>query len=181
MAPKEALIALPISVVSPVDLGRLLRELEAIDNVLNEAALRKETAKLPKTSKLLDDLIGLNKADLAQATHRSALTKQLQDIQHRAPVLHISFSADPSTLFTEKLMGWLRTNIHQQVLLTVGLQPSIGAGCLVRTTNKFFDCTLREDFLQKSDVLMAALKAATQPQQPVASEAAPVPAQVVAA
>lgn len=161
MAPKahENQLALPLSVVGPVDLGRLIRELETLDGGLTEAELRKDAeVKLPKTTRLLDTLIELNKADLLNAEHRKGLLVHLRDIQTHAPLLHMSFSADPSPLFTDKLMGWLRNEIHPQVLLTVGLQPSIGAGCLVRTTNKFFDFTLRENFQQKSGLLMEALR-----------------------
>ena len=61
----------------------------------------------------------------------------------------MSFSADPSVTFLTKLMTWLRQEIHPQVLLTVGLQPTIGAGCILRTTNRYFDFSLRQDFANK--------------------------------
>ncbi|HYH36035.1 MAG TPA: hypothetical protein VD706_00875, partial [Candidatus Saccharimonadales bacterium] len=80
--------------------------------------------------------------------------------KQRSPVLHISFSADPSPTFTEKLMTWLREEIHPLVLLSVGLQPTIGAGCIVRTTNKQFDLSLREDFLKKRELLLSQLRSA---------------------
>ena len=55
-------------------------------------------------------------------------------------------------------MTWLRREIHPLVLMTVGLQPNIGAGCIVRTTNKYFDFSLRQDFANKRDLLQAALE-----------------------
>ncbi|MDB5185251.1 MAG: hypothetical protein JWN38_1059 [Candidatus Saccharibacteria bacterium] len=149
---------LPISVVSPVDLGRLIRELQAIDNTLSQQDLRQDEVKVPKTSKLLDELVELNKADLSHPTHRQALQEFLTDLRAHTPVVHISFSADPSPLFVGKVMTWLRQEVHPTVLMTIGLQPSIGAGCLVRTTNKYFDFTLRANFEKHHDLLMAKLR-----------------------
>ena len=63
-------------------------------------------------------------------------------------------------------MAWLRREIHPVVLLTVGLQPSIGAGCIVRSTNKQFDFSLREDFLKKHDLLMAKIVAGAETPAP---------------
>jgi F0F1-type ATP synthase delta subunit len=66
----------------------------------------------------------------------------------------MSFSADPSASFIERLMAWLRQEINPYVLVSVGLQPNIGAGCVVRSTNRQFDFSLRQDFLNKRDLLM---------------------------
>lgn len=161
MAPEAQTNAyvLPVLVVGPVDVGRLHRELEAIHNTLQSATLRGEPQlKLPKTSYLMDQLIELNKLDLVNETDRAKLGKFLTDVKANAPRLHMSFSADPSPQFVQKLMQWLRTEIHPSVLLTVGLQPSIGAGCVVRTTNKYFDLSLSKNFSKKTPLLMEKLR-----------------------
>jgi len=69
----------------------------------------------------------------------------------------MSLSADPSTRFLEKLVTWLRREIHPQVLLTIGLQPTLGAGCVLRTPNRQFDFSLRQDFAKKRDLLIGKL------------------------
>jgi len=155
----EHLVGLPLSVVSPVDVGRLIRELEVIDNILLQLGLRGGSSelKLPKTSQLMDQTVELNKLNLLQATDRQQLQKLLVNVRQRAPVLHISFSADPAPAFIEKLMAWLRREIHPVVLLTIGLQPSIGAGCIVRGISNHFDFSLRQDFLKKQELLVAML------------------------
>jgi F0F1-type ATP synthase delta subunit len=152
-------LKLPVSVVGPVDLGRLIREMETLDNELMQQELRAGTeVKLPKTSKLLDQTVELNKVDLLKADQRKQLQQSLTKLREKAPVLHISFSADPSPLFIEKMMTWLRAEIDPLVLLTVGEQPNIGAGCVVRTTNKYFDFSLREHFMKQRTLLMESLK-----------------------
>lgn len=150
---------LPPLVTGKAEVNRLLRELTAIDNTLLEHTLRKDSGdpQMLKTSRLMDLLVDLNELDLLHKSDRERLSRFLETVNDRAPVLHISFSADPTPAFLEKLMTWLRQNIHPQVLVTIGVQPTIAAGCIVRTTNKYFDFSLRQDFSNKRDLLMQKL------------------------
>lgn len=159
------MVGLPLQVIGPVDVGRLIRELESIDNVLMEQELRKQAAELPRTSHMMERTIEFNKLDLQSKEQRSQLMELLKTVKDRAPLLHISFSSDPTADFIEKLMAWLRQQIHPVLLLTIGLQPNIGAGCIVRSTNKYFDCSLRQDFLNKRDLLMKELVVEEKPSE----------------
>jgi F0F1-type ATP synthase delta subunit len=175
------MVGLPISVASPVDLGRLIREVETLDGALEQSVLRHEQiSSLPKLSELLSQTIELNKLDLLQETHRKLLLQFLVSIRERAPRLHMSFSADPSPQFSEELTAWLREHIHPLVLVTFGLQPSIGAGCVLRTTNKYFDFSLGAALTKNRDLVMKSLRDAIS--QPLATEPAEaaVPAEGVA-
>ena len=165
MAPKSALVGLPLEVVGPVDVGRLLRELETIDNTLLEMGIRSGGTQpaVPKTSHMMERVIEFNKLNLLQEADRKQLQQLLVTVKERAPLLHISFSSDPTPVFIEKLMTWLRREIHPVVLLTIGLQPNIGAGCIVRSTNHYFDFSLRQDFMKKRDLLMSKLAAEEKP------------------
>lgn len=166
MAPKASgprTMRLPVSVTSPADISRLAREVEIIDDTLLQLGLKHggAEAKLPKTSRLMEQTVELNGVNLLHAEDRNALKTFLEAVRKQAPVMHFSFSADPSQTFLEKLVVWLRREIHPVVLVNVGLQPNIGAGCIVRTTNKQFDFSLRQDFAKKRDLLLKQLS--TQP------------------
>ena len=152
-------LKLPLSVVSPVDVGRLLREVDAIDNFLLQANIRQPgtSLKLPKTTRLMDEMIQLNGLNVLTEPDRKQLHAFLTELKEHAPVLHMSFSADVSPLFMQKLMTWLRTEISPAVLVRIGLQPSIGAGCVVRTANRYFDLSLRERFNQNRHMLVQKL------------------------
>ncbi|HWB38906.1 MAG TPA: hypothetical protein VG604_01575 [Candidatus Saccharimonadales bacterium] len=165
-------LSLPVLVATPVDLGRLLREIETIDETLLQLGLRKPGSeiKMPKTSQLMDHISEQNKLNLLQPEDRKALQAFLTSIKEQAPVLHMSFSSDPNTAFIEKLMAWLRREINPYLLITIGLQPNIGAGCIVRSTNKYFDMSLRQDFANKTELLREALTKLP------ATETAPEPA-----
>jgi len=142
-----------------VDIGRLIREIEMIDESLLQLGLRQSGTeiKMPKTTTLMDQIIDLNKLNLLQTEDRQLLKQFLEAVKQKAPVMHVSFSADPNTAFIEKLMAWLRREIHPLVLMTVGLQPNIGAGCVIRTTNKHFDMSLKQDFAKKAEMLRQAI------------------------
>lgn len=154
-------LALPISIVGRVDLGRLIREVQLLDEFLRQAAIREPgtAVKLPRTSRLMDEIIQINKINVLLESERQRLAQFLLEVRKHAPVLHMSFSADPSPLFTQKMITWLRREIHPFVLLQIGLQPNIGAGCVVRTTNQYFDFSLRQNFIDKRELLAQKLNA----------------------
>ncbi len=150
---EQQAIALPVSIVSPTDIARLVREIESVDSFFRDQQIRNAGASvtMPRLSKLMDQLAADNQKNLLQDKDRSELLALLQNLHTSAPVMHISFSVDPPGAYVQKIVEWLRNNIHGYVLVTVGLQPNIGAGCIVRTTNKLFDFSLREFFAEKRD------------------------------
>lgn len=154
-------------IVSPSDLRRARRELETVDDFLHQAGLRQnavrgddgKTVKLPQTSRVVDALATESDANLLHPADRTRLIKYLADLIEHAPVLHISFASEPSAAFMSKLVIWLRDNIHPEVLVHLGLQPSIAAGCIVRTANKQFDFSLNRSFEEQRGLLVDSLKA----------------------
>ncbi len=147
---------LPPLVVGPVEINRLRRELAEIGETLLEHTLRRQgsNAQMLKSSQLMNQLVDYNQLNLLDKADRERLSHFLDRLAEKAPVLHISFSADPSPPFMERLMVWLRANIHPQVLVTIGVQPTIAAGCVVRSPNKYFDFSLRQDFTNKRELLL---------------------------
>jgi len=173
--PKKRVLVLPVLVSSPADVTRLLHETEQIDEALMQLSLRGggTEIKLPKTSRFMDMVIEQNGINLLKPEDRQLLKQFLTLVKDKAPRLHISFGADPAPAFMDKLMTWLRQEISPFVLVTVGLQPNIGAGCIVRSINKQFDFSLGKSISQKRELLMNKLNAAqaqeSQPQpQPAA-------------
>lgn len=158
MAPEPAgnVLQLPVQVISPTDLSQLLRELETIDDFLRQAAIRTPGvgSPLPRSSKLLEELASINKFNFLQAADRQAAKQFLTILKAHAPTVHISFASNPSASFITKLVTWLRSNIHPQLMVRVGLEPAIAAGCILRTTNRQFDFSLRQNFAQQQDVLL---------------------------
>ena len=151
-------MTLPTLVFGMVEVRRILRELESLDEFLRGMAIRRETKfEMPRVSRMLDALASENGRDLLKGAHRTELLQFLHYCIDNAPAVHISFAADPSAAFTAKIVGWLRANIHPLTLLQTGLQPTIAAGCVIRTANKVFDLSLRNQFAAQKHVLTDAL------------------------
>jgi hypothetical protein len=161
MARKDSAFVLPDSVISPIELNQVVRELEAADQDLLQAGLRKggEETKVPRLSRLLNEVATANKLNLLHSEDREKLTKELQALKDSAPTLHISFNADPSPVFMQKLVTWVREEIHPHALIRIGLLPTIGAGCVLRTSSKVFDFSLRDRFDKNRQILVDQLKA----------------------
>jgi hypothetical protein len=161
--PKGPQLRLPTLVFGVVEVRRLQRELEAVDAYFEQNKLRpagQQSTGL-KISRLLDTMTHENNINLQHAAQRAILATFLKQVLQSAPVVHISFAADPSATFTAKIVEWLRANVHALALLQLGLQPSIAAGCIVRTPNHVFDFSLRHRFNAQHAVLMQTIRGAT--------------------
>ncbi len=153
-------LVLPLGVITKADAGRLLREIEGIDEFLGQAAIRKPgtSLQLPKTSQLLEEFLTANKLNALQSADRQQALDFAKRLYSQAPSMHISFAADPPAAFLQKLISWLRKEIHPQLLLSIGIQPNQAAGCAVRTTNKYYDFSLRQRFTDKRELLNSLLR-----------------------
>jgi len=166
----ENKIILPSTIVSPTDIARLVREVETVDDYFRQIEIRGQEKTAPRMSKLLDSTIAANQLSIEDSASRDRIVQGLQTVQASAPIMHISFSVDPPGSHVQSLVTWLRKNIDSNVLVTVGLQPNIGAGCVVRTTNKIFDLSLREYFTSKRDFFTKKLHDSLQESTPDQSE-----------
>jgi F0F1-type ATP synthase delta subunit len=177
---------LPVLVFGVSEIRRLKRELESLEEYLQSIEIRQPGTQpaLPRLSRLLDALAAENQLNLLQEDDRKKLDEFLEHIEHKAPNIHISFASDPSSNFTAKIVTWLRANIHPHVMLSLGLQPTIAAGCIVRTDNHVFDFSLRERFTKQQAELIKSLESVNAPAPaaaPAVDPAAPAAAQPVAA
>lgn len=163
----ENSLVLPIQVTSRSDVAKLLLEIEKVDEFLEQSAIREPgtSVKLPKTSRLLEEFATNNKLNLLHDGDRTKLIGFLTVIRTKAPQLHISFSADAPPLFTQKILNWLRTNIHPVALLKIGLQPNIGAGCMLRGNSLYLDLSLKNYFQNQRSLLVEKLHEGLQEQE----------------
>ncbi len=158
MEPKK--IILPLSIVTTTDVDLVLNEINDLKEYLVQIKIKNSVSeiKLPHTSKSLDNLVGLNHLDLTNLDQVDWLKKMIESLSTKAPVVHIGFSVEPNLLLLEKIVDWFRHNIDSSLLLTVGLQPIIGAGITLRTSNKFFDLSLRNHFNNLTSDLVKLIK-----------------------
>lgn len=169
-------LKLPVGVVGPGDVRRLQRELEQLEDTLQQMRLRTNApvAKLPRASRQLEEFASTNRLNLLLPDDRQRTGAYLASALRTAPVLHMSFAAEASRKFTTEIVLWLRTNLRPDVLVDIGLEPTIAAGCVVRTPNHLYDFSLRARFDKQAGLLAEKLRgseaAAEQPAEPTVVE-----------
>ncbi len=165
MALKKNLV-LPAAVVSDTDINHLVRELDSLNNFFLTAAARKGGTSIqpPRVTRILNTIATDAEHNLLDEKQRQSLARELKTIQSTAPVMHISFATEPSPQVLEQILVWMRANIHPYALLQVGLQPTIAAGCVLRTTNKVFDMSLRSYLDRQKEYLVELIKGAVREQ-----------------
>ena len=141
-------IILPSTVAGRADLGRIINELSGLDNFFYQTKLRSPGSNVaaPKLSQSLNVVAETNKISLLDGKQRKNLLETLRSIKEHAPSIHISFAVEAPVPFDQKIVLWIRQNIHPQALVEIGLQPNISIGCILRTTNKIFDMSLKNRF-----------------------------------
>lgn len=155
---------LPPGVVGKRDVSRLISDAERVDNELTSAAVRaKAGATQLDTTVVSDELTDfLQRNDLTfgdNSRERTELIKQLRLLKDHAPVIHMTFAVTADRDSLQQLADWVRTTVHPQALIAVGLQPALVAGVYVRTPNHVHDFSLRAKLDGQHDVLVKELEA----------------------
>lgn len=138
---------LPSTIVSKVDLARLVREFEKVDNELTAKTVREkagaEGQDMTPMSPTLADFLEANPVNLEDTSARTGYIKQLRKLKDHAPEMNMTFAvvADPESL--QQLSAWVRESVHPQTLIKAHLQPALVAGMYLRTPNHVFDMSVR--------------------------------------
>lgn len=152
-------LKIPSILVSRQDLVKVHRELSSFVDTVNQSQLRHEkTIKYPEISEELKDLAVINQINLGNDASCKKLLAQLQELINSSSTLHVSFPSEPSKEVIDRLITWFREEINPHIFLIIGLQPSITAGIILRTTNKQFDFSLRSNLTKKEATLVEAIK-----------------------
>ena len=149
---------LPPSVITRVDIAHIVSELEWIDGEMTAAAVRAKVGTTqqaaPGVSGPLDDFLSQNKLTLDNSQQRTELIKLLRQLKDKVPVIHMTFAVTADRESLQKIAAWLRSSVHSQAVISVGLQPALVAGVYLRTPNHVHDLSMRAA-LKKSRGLLA--------------------------
>lgn len=150
---------LPPALLGRSDVSRVLREIERLDYVLEAQTIRApdQPQAIPSMSRALADCVTLNNITVTNTIERQRLVKLLRHAKEKAPVIHVTFAIDPVPAVTAQIALWIRENLHPQALISVGLQPRIVGGCIVRTPDHIYDFSIRKRFKDSEAVLINRL------------------------
>jgi hypothetical protein len=153
---------LPPTVVTRVDISRLVGEVERVDNDMTATDIRAKTGASEQTqpvlSEQLADFLRENDLSLQTGDERTRLIKELRQLKQKVPVLHMTFAVTADMDSLQQLTQWVRTTIHPQAVIAVGLQPALVAGVYLRTPNHIHDLSLRARLQGSHDVLVKELE-----------------------
>jgi hypothetical protein len=154
-AAKPKQLELTSNIVRIGDVNSLVRELEAVENFFLQTKIRRpgEGVVPPRLSRSLEEFTNQNNLNVLYEDQLKTAKDYLTQLQSRAPIITISFATEAPLDFTNKLVKWLRLNIHPEVLLKIGLIPDLVAGCVVRTNNKQFDFSMRQRLKANQTIL----------------------------
>lgn len=152
----------PASLVTKLDVSRLVSEVEKVDNEMTGAEVRTKTGAAqtppPVFSEQLTEFLTQNQLKLEDSQGRSELVKQLRQLKDKVPIIHMTFSVTADRESLQQLAQWLRTSVHPQAVIDVGLQPALVAGVYLRTPNHVHDLSLRAKLDGSRDVLEKELE-----------------------
>ncbi len=147
-------ISLPDNIVSPLDFGQIQRELFMLDEFLGSS---RGASKLPFVSTELNTIMKQTDINPLSADDRARLTRQLQFVRRTAPVVQMSFASEPGKQAMRPLVRWFREQSHPNTLITIGVEPNIAGGCVLRTSTKTFDFSLQKLLQDKRGELVKQL------------------------
>jgi F0F1-type ATP synthase delta subunit len=151
-------LKLPITLVTRQDLIRVHRELQGFNDLSMQSVMRHDNPiKYPPISDNLRAIAVDNQIDLRHDKACQKLLDALDQLRSEAPIIRISFPADPSQEILQKLVTWLRKEIDPTIIIQVGLQPTIAAGIVLSTPNHQYDFSLRQHLYKNRDKLVEAL------------------------
>jgi hypothetical protein len=156
-------LSLPPSVVSKADVARLVGDAERIDNEQTAAGVREKVGSSVHAevmmSQQLADFLGQNQLVVETGQQWSELIKQLRALKENAPVIHMTFAVPADRESLQQLVAWLRSSVHPQAVVSVGLQPALVAGVNIRTTNRVHDLSMRSALKKSHGLLVKELGA----------------------
>ncbi len=149
------------SIQKPSQLRKILRELDKVEDTISEHRIRGDDQAWDiNLSFSLDELIKNNDLKITNREDFNNLKNFLKDLQTNGKVLHFSFNQSASEMILNKLIEWLRKNIDPNVLVTTGLNNSLGVGFILRSTNKYFDFSLGSILRDKRELLVKKISEA---------------------
>ena len=76
----------------------------------------------------------------------------------KMPEVHIMLAALPNRAQREAFVDWFRTNTTPHLLLSFTADRNLGGGAVIRTPNRTFDFTWKQELLNSRDKLAGIVK-----------------------
>ncbi|MFZ2544435.1 MAG: hypothetical protein WAW80_00430 [Candidatus Saccharimonadales bacterium] len=153
---------LPPTIVSKIDIARMMSEAEQVDSDMTASDVRAKTGVTtpiaPILSELFEQFLAQNELKFVTSLERTELIEQLRLLKDNVPIIHMTFAVEADRESLSQLVAWLRESIHSQAVIAVGLQPALVAGVYLRTPNHVHDLSMRAALNSSHDLLVKELE-----------------------
>ena len=137
-------LRLPLSLATKQDVALVHRELRDYIDYAVQLSIRKQQADQTSISSNLNEVIVLNQVDINDSKSAQKLLVAFDELLKKSLIFHMSFAVNPNHETVEKLIKWFRKEISPKIILSIGVQPTIAAGAVLKTQNRQYDFSLRK-------------------------------------
>ncbi len=149
---------LPQTIYSLEQLDALIFELGEYLNWVRHISIqakvgsRKTAVEQPELSQVLQDAL-ISWADGKElALHDvEALIEDLKEYKEKAPSVHLTLAAIPSTALKNQLIEWFRTQISPMMMISFSANRTLVGGMVVRAGSHIYDYSWRKLLTEKRD------------------------------
>lgn len=117
------------------------------------AAIKEEPTHSAETVLVIEAWLGGKPATLESLEELKEHLKKL-----KLPQVHVMLAALPNKLQREALVGWFRANVEPSLLLSFVADRNLGGGIVVRTPNRVFDLSWKQQLVEGRSKLAEILK-----------------------
>jgi F0F1-type ATP synthase delta subunit len=155
-------LSLPDILISRQDVVQAHRELGGfIDSTMQSVMRHDNPIKYPAISAELQAVASVNQIDLRHEAECRKLLADLEQLSSQAPIIQFSFADEPPLEVLQKIVARLRKEINPQIVVKIGLNPTIAGGMIMQTPAHRYDFSLRRQLNNHRKDLIKAFKVAT--------------------
>jgi hypothetical protein len=155
MAPEKT-FALPAAIYSPQLLESVIYDLQVYVDWIRQNEIRTRVGTHLKDEPNHSDETVLvieawQKGEAPTIDSIQALITHLRNL--KLPQVHITLAALPNHAQRQTLVEWFRSNATQQLLVSFVADRNMGGGVVIRTPNRVFDYSWRQELVAGRDKL----------------------------
>lgn len=136
---------LPAAIYSPDQISAAILELNTYQAALHDAKVRNLSS--PEAGHLLNELFSSLNIDSQNSQAIEELLQTLETMLTKAPVVHLTLAAAPTTAIKQQLTAWFRTEISPTILLTFAVRSDLGGGVVLSTGSRVYDFSFKRQLL----------------------------------
>jgi hypothetical protein len=156
-----ATFELPAAVYSPQLLESVIFDIQTYLDWYRQNQIRQKVGAKPKGEPNHSDetVVTIEAWLKGKPPTLESLESLLEHLRHLdLPEVHIMLAALPNRTQRQQLVDWFRNNATSKVLLSFVADRNLGGGIVVRTPNRVFDFTWKQELVAGRDKLAGILK-----------------------